>query len=318
MAGVDDYSNWMGNLPEEKHSVPLNTLAIPGSHDSFSCHLDKTGELSPDNEKAIFDLCKIFGNMAKDIIYNWSVTQSKTFTEQLNAGIRYFDMRSTSKPGCEDIVFCHGMYGDKIEDSLREIDQFLIDHPKEVVLLDFNHFYKMNDFHHKQFLSMILEVFGYKMCPFLDVESVTLEMLWENNLQVIIFYKDKIASDYLQFFPTQSIMSPWANTPDCDKLLKFLDDIYSNGHDPEKFWVWQGVCTPDVGTIMRYLTGSLKTDIAKKVAPRFMSWLSDKKTGPTGINICILDFIEMENYVPCVLALNAKCQFAIFTISVVY
>lgn len=42
--------------------------------------------------------------------------QNLTFREQLDAGIRYFDLRVSSKPGepGNEIYFIHGLFGHKV------------------------------------------------------------------------------------------------------------------------------------------------------------------------------------------------------------
>lgn len=116
----------------------------------------------------------------------WSVTQNLTFREQLEAGIRYFDLRVSSKPGDTDqeIYFIHGLFGIKVWDGLMEIDAFLTQHPQEIIFLDFNHFYAMDESHHKCLVLRIQEAFGNKLCPACSVESMTLRSLWEKKYQV--------------------------------------------------------------------------------------------------------------------------------------
>ena len=116
----------------------------------------------------------------------WSVTQNLTFREQLEAGIRYFDLRVSSKPGDADqeIYFIHGLFGIKVWDGLMEIDTFLTQHPREIVFLDFNHFYAMDEAHHNHLVHRIQEAFGNKLCSACNVESLTLQILWEKKCQV--------------------------------------------------------------------------------------------------------------------------------------
>ena len=78
----------------------------------------------------------------------------------------------------------HGLYGSKTENIIQDINHFLEAHPKDIVLLDFNHVYDMTEFSHKQLMSQILEVLGYKMCPFLDADSIRRNTILENNLKV--------------------------------------------------------------------------------------------------------------------------------------
>ena len=247
---------------------------------------------------------KVLGPLAKDIIYNWSLTQSLSITEQLTKGIRYFDLRIGKKQNSEDLFLLHGLYGNKLEEILEEIKAYMDDHPKEVVLLDLNHFYNMTEFDHKQCMSMILEILGYKMCPLLDMESVTLDILWDSNLQALVFYHSSIAVDNHQFWPGSSIPSPWPNVCDVKKMLSYLEARYKQPRDKNHFYVTQGILTPDAGCIITHLAGSLKSAIAEKTSKPFVQWLSQKQSGSQGINICILDYVELADYIPRVLALN--------------
>lgn len=125
-------------------------------------------------------------SLVKKLMKKWSVTQNLTFREQLDAGIRYFDLRVSSKPGDADqeIYFIHGLFGIKVWDGLMEIDSFLTQHPREIVFLDFNHFYAMDEAHHKHLVHRIQEAFGNKLCLACNVESLTLQILWEKRYQV--------------------------------------------------------------------------------------------------------------------------------------
>lgn len=140
--------------------------------------------MGPDQTAAIKRLARI--SLVKKLMKKWSVTQNLTFREQLEAGIRYFDLRVSSKPGDADqeIYFIHGLFGIKVWDGLMEIDSFLTQHPQEIVFLDFNHFYAMDEAHHKRLVLRIQEAFGNKLCSACSVDSMTLRALWEKKCQV--------------------------------------------------------------------------------------------------------------------------------------
>lgn len=167
----------------------VSTLTSPlllrvGSHDSFSYWVDEKSPVGPDQTPAIKRLARI--SFVKKVMKKWSVTQNLTFREQLDAGIRYFDLRVSSKPGDADqeIYFIHGLFGIRVWDGLMEIDSFLTQHPQEIVFLDFNHFYAMDEAHHKRLILRIQEAFGSKLCSACSVESMTLQALWEKKSQV--------------------------------------------------------------------------------------------------------------------------------------
>merc|ERR1712226_1233509 len=88
-----DLTEWMTNLPNTLHDVPLNQLAIPGSHDSGAYWLNTDLPIAPDEPRLI----SFLGRCAKGVVRRWSLTQNLNITNQLQNGIRYFDMRTVYK-----------------------------------------------------------------------------------------------------------------------------------------------------------------------------------------------------------------------------
>ncbi|CAC5419438.1 PI-PLC X domain-containing protein 2,PI-PLC X domain-containing protein 3 [Mytilus coruscus] len=303
MAECKDFINWMSRLPEHLHTVPLNQLAIPGSHNSYSYDLDTNSEIGPDKAD-IRPFISMFGDMGKSVMKEWSVTQYLTFRQQLEHGVRYFDLRVASRKDKEGIFFLHSLYGMPVASGLDEIKSFLDEHPKEIILLDFNHLFDMTSNHHEKLLYLILRTFESKMCPHLDMDSVNLSMMWEQGLQVIVFYHNDVIKGNMMFWPNTSIKAPWANTTNVHDLITFLESNYKASKTTDMFNVTQGVLTPGAGTIMAHLNSSLHNVLAEKVAPRVVMWLKEKQTGVHGINVCMIDFVEKANFIPNVLKLN--------------
>jgi hypothetical protein len=226
-------------------------------------------------------------------------------------GIRYFDLRTEKREKDLEYYFVHGLYGPKTFECMNEINVFLEKHPKEIVLLDFNHFYTINDADHKTVVETVLGIFGDKVCPRQSDSpvKVSLSDMWKSNWQVIIFYHiDEIVEKYKELWFASFIPSPWADTMDVKSLLQFLTKNYQQKHD--RFEVCQGVITPQTKTIVAHLGGSVRKNCADKLNPLFTAWLKEKvrwssSTGePGGINICIMDFVETFDYIHQVLALN--------------
>ncbi|KAL0156609.1 hypothetical protein M9458_047855 [Cirrhinus mrigala] len=150
--------------------------------------VDEQAPVGPDQKAYVKHLAAIFRFIAKKVMKKWSMTQNLTFREQLEGGIRYFDLRVSSKPGepGHEIYFIHGLFGHKVRDGLIDINSFLNLHKKEVVFLDFNHHYAMSKEHHHYLIKMLKDVFGHKLCKIDVVEDITLNYLWENKYQVSI------------------------------------------------------------------------------------------------------------------------------------
>lgn len=56
--------------------------------------------------------------------------------------------------------------------GLEQISTFLSSHSREVVFLDFNHFYGVQNLHHEKLVAMLKEVFGDKLCPVVFAQEV--------------------------------------------------------------------------------------------------------------------------------------------------
>ncbi|KAK7495212.1 hypothetical protein BaRGS_00013622 [Batillaria attramentaria] len=300
------YADWMGNLPPHLHDIPLCRLAIPGSHDSGSFELRTDWEVGPDANAELKSLSSIpiIGAMAKDIIKKWSQCQSHNFTQQLNRGVRYFDLRVSHRSEDEDFYLVHHLYGPKLISCLEEVVTFLAEHPKEVVLLDFNHFYSMELEQHIQLITLLLSMFEGRLCPFSATDKPSLASLWQNRIQVIIFYQQEIVAEFQDLWPAASIASPWANTMDAERCLEYQEKHAKEQRREGKFHVCQAILTPSTQTIMQNLTGSVLAHCAKKINHKLPEWMrSSPLVGQRGM-IYIVDFVEEDGFIPSVVSLN--------------
>jgi 1-phosphatidylinositol phosphodiesterase len=97
-------ADWMCFLPS---STPISSLSIPGTHDSAA------------------------------FMSTWPfvATQSLTITQQLDAGIRYFDLRCGIVK--DEVQMVHGrvVLGLKLSHLLMDMYLFLLKHPKEGIIV---------------------------------------------------------------------------------------------------------------------------------------------------------------------------------------
>lgn len=108
-------------------------------------------------------MLKMLGDLGLEISSRWAKTQDGNVAEQLNVGLRYFDLRVLRRREDGVIYFVHGQYAQEISLDLSSIRLFLRTHPHEVVLLDFNHFYQFDlPEHFKEFeetVTMVMPAF---------------------------------------------------------------------------------------------------------------------------------------------------------------
>lgn len=260
--------------------------------------------IDPGSPELVAKLATIFGPITRKIVRKWSVTQNLSFVDQLELGIRYFDLRVSTWDGRADLFFVHGLFGGKVKSGLEEIMLWLQTHPKEIVLLDFNHFYKMDDEDHSSLIKMIFEKFETRLCPpSAGITNVTLKQLWARERQVLVFYHHRIAHTS-SLWPGYMIPSVWPNTTSVEIMQEHLEDKYKRGRPTERFWICQGILTPTPTTIAKNPLHSLETALAGPATEGLLSFLKGKSAGATGINIVIADFVEKGGFVSNILALN--------------
>ena len=304
----NDYSRWMENLPNEKQLSPLKDLVIPGSHDSGTFFLDQNMEIGPDESSAIHTLGSIFGKVAKSVIHNWSVTQSMTIYEQLLSGIRYLDLRVAYRAEDKKIHVVHGLFGWTIDQVLDEVNRFVANYPKEIVILDFNHFYKMDQAAHETLADTLLASFSEIFrAPGADGPNVTLQEMWGNEEKVIIIYHDyDVVDTYPCFWPPHLICSPWPNTADKKLLLEFLNkQSEASSFSEDALQVTQAILTPQTSTVFQNMTSTLKDVLASRCNCYVTGWLKALcGTKCHKFNIIIADFVEFGDFIPTVISLN--------------
>lgn len=139
--------------------------------------------MGPEQPDAVQSLVSVFGAVARRLVRRWLATQSLDFTGQLGAGVRFFDLRVSTKPRDPErrLYFAHGLFSATVRQGLDQIRAFLDCHAREVVLLDFNHFYGLQNAHHEALVAMLREVFGDRLCPPLFAQEVSgeLKQPWE-------------------------------------------------------------------------------------------------------------------------------------------
>ena len=254
----------------------------------------------------------------QSVVRRWGKTQNLSIADQLNAGIRYFDFRVAVHPRTKEFRFVHGLYGGLVSNALTDILNFLTNTYKEVLILDFNHFYNMTKSDHENLLSEIVTRFGYWLVPPPYNESsfrrweMTLQNLWSTPYRIIPIYHDHTVDHFPQIWSGVNIESPWCNTSNVNTLIRFLDNNYEsrNRAHNDTFYNWQGVLTATAKDIILHPGSSLEGLLADKATPTFVNWLnSGKVPGPREINICTVDFVEKYNFIPSVVNLNKQINY---------
>ncbi|XP_076158784.1 PI-PLC X domain-containing protein 1-like [Alosa pseudoharengus] len=291
-----DLPDWMSQLPTELHSVPLWDLAIPGSHDSMTYCLDVSSVLEP---KAP---CKV-----KSLVKRWATTQELNIIQQLDAGVRYFDLRIACKPNdvTHTLYFAHGLYTTvTVEETFNKVYQWLAGHPKEVIILACSTFSGLDAKDNQNFIAQLIQLFGKKLCP--KMVRPSLEHCWENGYQVIVSYAHSEASNHQELWPK---IDYWWSTQDrtsASKVTQYLDGrLNKSGRDDDIFFVAGLNLTENVKYVVTHPCSSMK-QMTAAASGQLNNWVKRQHCGQGKdcINIIAADFVGINQFVKLVIEIN--------------
>src|SRR5262249_42000169 len=122
---------WMTEIAKaypKYRDLELGQVILPGAHDAGASFPLSVG-FAPDMSPAlnVFLTPLLATGFSLDAVHFWSTAQSGGVTSQLEAGVRYFDLRVCAPPWFEtEPRFCHGFYGPStVDQALEEVNDFL-------------------------------------------------------------------------------------------------------------------------------------------------------------------------------------------------
>ncbi len=212
--GFGPRSDWMGDMDSQLRDLQVNHVIIPGTHDSGTYAISEAGLFAPDapmiriatalKEKHV-NLTAVQLSLAlnsspslvKDFVSGWSRTQIRTISEQLSDGIRYLDLRATGNVTAGgDAYIAHGLFGDSLSEMIRQVRDFTVQHPKEVIVIEISHFNAMSlDAHHR-----LINDIENQLGPYLVSRerpdgtlavhpNITFGELWDSGKRIFVIYE---------------------------------------------------------------------------------------------------------------------------------
>ena len=148
MAAAPRLSDWMGDLLPLLGNATLFDLSLVGTHDTASQRMtttisDNCAGLSQAESAAAHDVTqtKAWVDTAGRAVQGWSIVQSMSLVDQLNAGVRYIDFRmvwtaaaNASSSAPHDFYCNHRVQtAEKAVWYLAQLKDWMVAHPSEVV-----------------------------------------------------------------------------------------------------------------------------------------------------------------------------------------
>lgn len=285
-------TTWMAQAHEAIKNRPLSALVIPGTHDSGSFGVIETSKFSPETDisQEIKDICDYTGGELpeslkasipqelqflapsvlplikpelRSFIRDWSKTGDLDIMHQLEAGIRYFDLRVVLEDDGH-FYFCHGLEGTDVEISITAVRDFVAANPKEIVILDFNHLYNMDDVGFGLIVRMmdILASKGIQIAPTDMTAQDTVDGFLNRGYQVIVCWEHRqdiekrplrlwrhYDEDWTQLLPENHIHGHWIQEYTIAELMPILIRDLANRCNNKllanNLYVSQGLVSPN-------------------------------------------------------------------------
>ena len=281
MPQSDANQDWMAQRAALIGDRQLRELALPGSHDSGTYPIDGSSfipaEIAAGNADAA-DYLLSFNVLRSDFkdfpassitaaLAKWARAQRHIMDVQLKAGVRYFDLRVIPSQTGLDFYTTHGLQGAKLGSLLKELRAFLKLHPKEIVVLNFQHLFsrtgKDGGMSADDLQTMYSLVTAYLDPKLVDRSlgpdpfAIALNDLWSNNRQVVVLFDDATVarlSDTMKrnVWSAKSATQYWGNTTSWwgdTGTLSYLNSAV--GRVGTEFSVLQGQMTPTQEIILK-------------------------------------------------------------------
>lgn len=205
----------------------------------MSYGIDSHSKIAPDADR----IMRICHTLAPIFMRRWARTQSICIERQLELGVRYFDLRIAQCNG--QFYYCHGLLAMEYYKPLLILREFLDKNPRELVILDFQHFYQMKPNDHHQLQLYLLKIFDKKIFRPVDGSLAqcslkTCELLLK---QLIIIYRHRQYNVPDYFWSNEMWPTPWPNVTSCKELQQYLN-MSLQTRQPFSGYVSQCIITP--------------------------------------------------------------------------
>ncbi|XP_017271599.1 PI-PLC X domain-containing protein 1-like isoform X2 [Kryptolebias marmoratus] len=245
------------------------------------------------------------------ILRRWAATQEVTITEQLNAGVRYLDLRIARKPNDSNpnrLYFHHGLYTHTdVETGLKRINAWAETHPKEVLILSLSHFLgfdkNIEAKLHIHLIQFIKDLFGAKLLP--STNTPTLKSCWDKGKNVLVSYDH---SAFQQPAVWRKIPYFYGDSMDRDKNTSTLREALEKKRPSNYFYVCGlNLTLPHNISILKYVLRLCDNfpNVIRRSLRKLLLWVNQQHQ-KTPMNIVASDVVTREDFVQTIVKLNLQ------------
>ncbi|EFC47794.1 predicted protein [Naegleria gruberi] len=291
-------SQWMKYSFRKIKNKPLNSLLIPGTHNSFAKSLKS--EKSPKKAK----INKIFKGYPKKLIRlilsQWKETQTNGPVEQLMDGVRYFDLKicqdSSEFSKIRKLKICNSLYAGILEKSLQGLANFVkFVGKKEVLIINFREFTSVDEKSHQYLFNTLQSKFGKLLA---DSNKLSPKSKFKDfirlNQRVIILYgnSDTVSNSKGLLWSSDVIRSPSFKVQDSISLYsKIKAQLAERSKTDEKLFITPAFITPNIQMIIKGLLSqpTCLQQQSSQVNPTIVNWISSNNLPISKMNVILLN-----------------------------
>ncbi len=231
---------WMEDVYADAPDVTLGAMVLPGTHDSGSYGIDVEQPCDLVTAAGTPEIITTLAAANPCAAAGMYRAQDENLTEQLEAGVRYLDLRvsvpSKSAPPVTDSEFVleHEFVSTQLTDAFDQILEFADSRPKEQVILDFQHIDLDSGADKQAYYDALREMLNSyapegaaPVCqrawsadvvdatPATLATDVTLQDAWDADRNLVVLVPDDtLAADPCYYPRSNAILSQWPNTED--------------------------------------------------------------------------------------------------------
>mmetsp|Transcript_3489 Transcript_3489/g.7979 ORF Transcript_3489/g.7979 Transcript_3489/m.7979 type:complete len:418 (+) Transcript_3489:230-1483(+) len=296
ISNLSDLSDWMSTLDP---ATNLGDITLPGTHHSAAYVLSTKFNPNDAEYQAIQDAS--FGvDLPDKLIAPWvcrfALTQSLSIAEQLQAGVRYFDLRVDYDPETSTFRAFHLLFGLRIEDILVQMKEFISDHPTEIIVVEMTELLSPSATAGvKQNLAQtILDTFGSALLPASDSLPTVGDMQSAGTTVIVTVKDDDVNSFSELIWSSNGIRNTFANSVDLQTMIDYNQERlgeFGTASDRFLFNKLSWILTPDSDYIKKSILGGSLFDLAKEANPALKDFAA--RTAGTQLgDILIVDYVE--------------------------
>lgn len=316
------YKTWMSDTAAI-HDRKLRNICLPTTHDSGTYALTSRYTSDPvgDDMKEALDILKKISddiasipgigklipdpvawvyNSATDAVRGLATATKKSFTEQLERGIRGFDLRVCYDSNSKKFCTFHGLIGTPMDDVLNQFKSFLSSTNGEILYLTMGHFTDFPKDGQATYAKMVTDALGpWVYAPQLSHGNITnnvFDQTWrqivtagggQKSKVILVWGQGSTPSD--SYWPKQysppdnkdgntTLAGYYTNDTNVDKVLSTQKRQFDAAVKANLPFALYMTLTPSTGQYASVVTGSLASAIAKLGA-------SALALGPVGVPI---------------------------------